>query len=97
LQTAHEVEGRDRVWLKGRRVERGPAFPVPVSVEFRPGSEGSEGDLALHERFIEHDDVRSAMFERLGRGPATCFQGGAIESQRRLFLRNGGVPTVLPY
>ena len=56
-QTVHEMPGRDRVGLEGRRVERPLARPIPDGEQRPPGRERGERDRVIHERLVEDDDV----------------------------------------
>ncbi len=56
-QTIHEVQGRNRIGLEGRRVKRGFAGPIPAGEQRFAGRECAEGNGVVHERFVEDDDV----------------------------------------
>ena len=79
-QTIHEVQGRNRIGLEGRRVKRGFAGPIPASEERLAGREGAEGNGMVHERFVEDDDVGDDFVKDAARAAAKRGQALAVDA-----------------
>ncbi len=53
----HEMPGRDRIRLEGRRVERALPHSIPGREHRPPGREGAEGDGPAGERLVKDDQI----------------------------------------
>ena len=57
FQAIHEVQRRDRVGLKCRRMKGRFRGPIPVIVQRLACRERAEGDVMIDERLVEYDDI----------------------------------------
>ena len=79
-QATHEVQGRNRIGLEGRRVKGGFAGPIPASEKRFAGREGAEGNGMVHERFVEDDDVGDNFVKDAARAAAERGQALAVNA-----------------